>query len=61
MLVEHQFGHFKNNLGAGAFLLRRLEGVNAELNLLASCYNIARMINLLGGVQMAVAKIRAIN
>jgi len=61
MLVEHQFGHFKNNLGAGAFLLRRLEGVNAELNLLASCYNIARMINLLGGVQMAVDKIRAIN
>jgi hypothetical protein len=30
MRVEHPFGHIKRNLGVGAFLLRGLEGVNAE-------------------------------
>jgi len=46
--VELPFGHIKRNLGAGAFLLRGLAGVNAEMSLLTSCFNIARMIGILG-------------
>ncbi|MDO8660314.1 MAG: transposase, partial [Candidatus Woesearchaeota archaeon] len=46
--VEHPFGHLKNNLGVQAFLLRGLDGVKAEMALLATCFNISRMITLLG-------------
>jgi len=46
--VELPFGHIKRNLGVTAFLLRGLAGVKAEMSLLASCFNIARMINLVG-------------
>jgi transposase len=54
MLVEHPFGHIKNNLGARSFLLRGIEGVNAELSLLGTCFNVARMITITGGVQALV-------
>lgn len=47
-LVEHPFGHIKRNLKTDAFMLRGREGVQAETSLLASCFNIARMITLLG-------------
>jgi len=60
MKVELPFGHIKRNLGAGTFLLRGLEGVNAELGILGSCFNIARMITLLGGVRPMVAKMKEI-
>jgi transposase len=46
--VELPFGHIKRNLGVTSFLLRGLEGVKAEMSLLASCFNITRMINLVG-------------
>jgi len=46
--VEHPFGHFKRNLGAGYFLLRGLAGVRAEMAMLAGCFNIRRLITLLG-------------
>jgi ABC-type transporter Mla maintaining outer membrane lipid asymmetry permease subunit MlaE len=45
-----KFGHLKRNLGAGAFLLRGIDGINAELGILGSCFNIARMITISGGV-----------
>jgi transposase len=48
--VEHPFGHIKRNLKADAFMLRGREGVQAETSLLATCYNIVRMITLSGGV-----------
>lgn len=48
--VEHPFGHIKRNLKVTAFLLRGCEGVQAETSLLATCFNVARMITLLGGV-----------
>lgn len=48
MRVEHPFGHFKRNLGSGYFLLRGLSGVRAEMSLLAGCFNIRRLITLLG-------------
>jgi hypothetical protein len=46
--VEHPFGHIKRNLKTDAFLMRGREGVNAETSLLATCFNLARMITLLG-------------
>jgi transposase len=46
--VELPFGHIKRNLKMDGFLLRGLEGVKAEMSLLASCFNIARMITLVG-------------
>lgn len=46
--VEHPFGHLKYNLGVSGFLLRGLAGVRAEFGLLTSCFNITRMITLLG-------------
>ena len=53
--VEHPFGHMKRNLGVTAFMLRGLEGVKAEMSLLASCFDITRMINIFG-VPLLVAK-----
>jgi transposase len=46
--AELPFGHIKRNLGAGQFLLRGLAGVRAEMSLLASCFNVARLIGLFG-------------
>ena len=48
MRAEHPFGHIKRNLGAGHFLMRGLEGVRAEWSLLATAFNLTRMISLLG-------------
>jgi len=50
MRAELQFGHLKRNLGVGAFLLRGIDGINAELGILGTCFNIARMITISGGV-----------
>jgi len=46
--VELPFGHIKRNLGVDSFLLRGLAGVGAEMSILCSCFNIARLIGLLG-------------
>ena len=61
MQVEHPFGHIKRNLGAGAFLLRGMEGVKAELSLLGTCYNIARLITIMGGVRPLIEQLRNID
>ena len=45
---ELPFGHMKRNLEAGQCLLRGLKKVNTETALLATCFNVARMITLLG-------------
>ena len=57
--VELPFGHIKRNLGAGHFLLRGLAGVRVEMSLLASCFNVARLISLLG-VAGLTAKLSAL-
>lgn len=44
--VELPFGHIKNNLGYGQFLLRGIEKVQGEISLLASCFNIRRLIGI---------------
>ena len=46
--VEHPYGHMKRNLKTDAFMLRGREGVQSETSLLATCFNLARMIILLG-------------
>lgn len=46
--VEHPFGHIKKNLKTDAFLMRGVDGVNAETSLLATCFNVARMITIMG-------------
>ena len=46
--VELPFGHIKHNLKVSSFLLRGLAGVRAEMSILSSCFNIARMISIIG-------------
>ena len=46
--VELPFGHIKRNLKVDGFLLRGLDGVKAEMSLLSGCFNIARMISIIG-------------
>ena len=46
--IELVFGHFKKNLGMNCFLLRGVAGARAEISLLSICFNIRRMITLLG-------------
>jgi len=46
--VELPFGHMKRNLGAGQFMLRGKPKVDAEVSILSTCFNIARMITLFG-------------
>jgi transposase len=50
--VEHPFGHIKRNLKTDGFLLRRKDGVGAETSLLATCFNMARMITIFGVAQL---------
>ena len=46
--VELPFGHIKRNLKVDSFLLRGRKGVKAEASILGTCFNLARMITLLG-------------
>jgi transposase len=50
--VELPFGHIKHNLHVSGFLLRGLSGVRAEMSILSSCFNIARMISIIGVSQL---------
>ena len=54
--VELLFGHIKRNLNADHFLLRGLAGVRAEASLLATCFNLARLITLCG-VPLLIAQL----
>ena len=58
--VEHPFGHIKRNLKTDSFLLRRKDGVQAETSLLATCFNVARMITIFG-VSKLIEKLNGIN
>jgi transposase len=46
--AELPFGHIKRNLKVDSFLLRGLKGVMAEASILSTCFNLVRMITLLG-------------
>ena len=56
--VEHPFGHIKRNLKTDGFMIRGQTGVNAETSLLGTCFNLARMITILG-VSGLIEKLRA--
>ena len=58
--VEHPFGHIKRNLKTDSFLLRGWDGVQAETSLLATCFNIARMITIFG-VGNLIEKFKGLN
>jgi transposase len=57
--AEHPFGHIKRNLKTDGFLLRGLDGVQAETSIMATCFNVARMISLLGGVPELIQRLTA--
>lgn len=46
--IEHVFGHMKRNLAAGQFMLRGKDKVNAEVAILSTCFNLARLITIVG-------------
>ncbi len=49
--VELPFGHIKHNLGITQFLMRGKDAARAESAIGSVCFNVTRMITLLGGVQ----------
>ena len=57
--AELPFGHIKRNLKTVGFLLRGKVGVNAETSLLATCFNLARMITIVG-VSSLIEKLTAL-
>jgi len=57
-VVEHPFGTLKFWWGQGAFLLRGLPKVNAEVQLSALAYNLRRVLNLLGATRL-IAHLKA--
>jgi len=58
--VEHPFGYMKKNLGVGQFLLRGIQGAQAESSIVATCFNLTRMVSLLGGVRMFRTKLATV-
>lgn len=55
-IVEHVFGTLRM-WGHDRFLMRGLEKVRAEFSLSAICYNLRRLINLLG-VERLIATLK---
>jgi len=57
--AEHPFGHWKRNLHVGQFLLRGREKVNAEVSIMATGFNLARMMTIVGVAEL-IAKFQRI-
>ena len=57
-IVEHPFGTLKCRAGYRHFLVRGLDKVRGEWNLMALCYNFTRVLNILGsdGFMAGMAK-----
>jgi transposase len=47
-LAEHPFGTLKHRAGMHHFLMRGLEKCRGEFSLMALCYNLTRVLNILG-------------
>lgn len=58
--VEHPFGYIKKVIGFGQFSLRGRQGAQAEAAIVATCFNLTRMITLLGGVKGFMVKLAAV-
>jgi len=50
--AEHPFGHLKRNLKTDGFMLRGTDGVQAETSLLATCFDLRRVMTILGVVAL---------
>jgi transposase len=46
--AEHPFGHIKRNLKTDSFMLRGKDGVQGETSLLATCFDLRRMMTIVG-------------
>jgi hypothetical protein len=46
--VEHPFGTLKYWMGAECFLMKRLHNVGTEMSLQVLCYDLKRVLNILG-------------
>lgn len=57
--AEHPFGHIKRNLKTDGFMLRGRDGVQAETSLLASCFDLRRMITIVG-ISALIEKLTAL-
>jgi hypothetical protein len=54
--VEHPFAAIKYRIfGHPRFLLRGLAGAQTEISLATMVYNLKRMFNVLGGIQLRAA------
>lgn len=58
--VEHPFGYIKKAIGFVQFSLRGRLAARAEASLVATCFNLTRMIALLGGVQGFIARLQTV-
>jgi Transposase and inactivated derivatives len=55
--AELPFGHMKSNLKTTSFMLRGRDAVNAEVSLLATCFDLRRMMTILGITEL-IEKLR---
>lgn len=59
-LVEKPFAYIKSIINGSQFLLRGIEKVKGEFAQFATCYNLRRMITILGGVRQTVTTMQGI-
>jgi hypothetical protein len=59
-MVEHPFGVVKRQWGYDHFLLKGIDKVEAESNLIFLCYNLKRVINILG-INILIKRLREIS
>ena len=57
--AEHPFGHIKRNLKTDGFMLRGRDGVQAETSLLATCFDLRRMMTIVG-ISTLIEKLTAL-
>jgi hypothetical protein len=57
--AELPFGHIKRNLKTDSFMLRGQDGVGAETSILATCFDLRRMMTLVG-IRALIETLRAI-
>jgi len=57
--AEHPFGHIKRNLKTDSFMLRGRDGVQAETSLLATCFDLRRMMTIVG-ISALIEKLTAL-
>ena len=57
--AEHPFGHIKRNLKTDGFMLRGKDGVQAETSLLATCFDLRRLMTIVG-ISALIEKLTAL-